>query len=538
MGNQDLTYTFKALDVFTKPLEKMSKALHDFDQKLQKTHNEAKKRLQGIKNLAGSLGKAITLPVIGAAGYAAKQVMDFEELNRQLVFVTGSAQNAEKAMAKIREISINIGTAPEDLAKADKMMISMGYSIDKANGRLKQFADMAEGTGNSVTEVTGTILRMERLGYAAKEKHHGLNARVLTSMTAKNIPLVQEMQRLWVVAGKKVEDFNKLLNQGRIGIDMAEQALTSLSARGFPPSTEQSLKRLHNLGRYFVLDLAKALYPTDDLKVSFKMLVDKAVEFEKKIVVFVKNNPQLVKMAVAIIGIAAALSPVLFSITAVISLITVLCSTVGLVVVGVMAFGVAAYFVYKNWDKISVFFKNTCKEIIGWLNEVVDFIKNIFIGVYNNTIAKITGKPIVIDVVANTKLNSVALAAQNANATLAAQKPVMVAATPQMGADMIASSIVKANSTLATKLSTWATHFAVNSQINSAALNSPRINSANGALSIPRTNAAPAAQQTNTKITVAIADKNNNVESVTSDNKNVNLESARGSYMALSRART
>ena len=116
----------------------------------------------------------------------------------------------------------------------------------------------------------------------------------------------------------------------------------------------------------------------------------------------------------AVFGLAVIKSIVNFGV----SLVQWVISPIGATTLAIMAIATATYFIIKNWDSISTFFKKICDKIKGFFVSLGEAIKNVFIGI-GKTIANIFAG--IINAIANGFISLVNFFVEQINAML---KPI------------------------------------------------------------------------------------------------------------------
>ena len=148
---------------------KAATALGKTDKQLKKIQGSSKKvnsNFNAMKIAAGAAAAAFAGFKLGKAFLdTAKQ---FEQLNIQLKFITGSAEDGAKALKTVEEAAGRSAFSLEDMANAAPLLLTVS-SIDQLSDSLDMTGDIAAATGLSFEEVAGQLQRAMSGGIAAAD---------------------------------------------------------------------------------------------------------------------------------------------------------------------------------------------------------------------------------------------------------------------------------------------------------------------------------------------------------------------------------
>ena len=209
-----------------------------------------------------------------------------------------------------------------------EIMRAIAYDLGyKEENFLDGLVTSAEDAGEAVDEIQGKLLSFDRF-------------EALNSNQANVLGIDQTVLDLLEKINYQTEEFNMQANQ------IADNWLKNL---GFIDENGDGILDITNKARKF-LDVVKAI-----------------------------------GIALgAVIGLTVIKGIVNFGV----SLVNWVLSPIGAITLAIMGVATATYFIVKNWDSISAFFKRICDKIKGFFVSLGEAIKNVFVGV-GKTIANI-----------------------------------------------------------------------------------------------------------------------------------------------------
>jgi len=304
MSTYDLAYIFKAIDNFSPAVKKISASMEKFEVQMKKSADNVKKFSDTVQKTGKILFKGLVLPMAAAATYALKNSEQFKTMQIRLESVAGSAKNAAKVMASVKEMSLSTGLSPEGLNQTATKLLAAGYGMDKINEKLKQMSVLAVGSGRDITEIASGLIRMKTVGYA--------QGRFMARMSQQGIPLVKAFKEYYHLSDKA---WNNLTSK-KLDFKLIEPVLDSMTKKGSDfyesyrkmlMTTGTSADRVHNALRFIAADFGDALFKVYGIEGGMKGIADRLAELEPKIKAWLEANPEVFKMAVNIGLIGAAL---------------------------------------------------------------------------------------------------------------------------------------------------------------------------------------------------------------------------------------
>lgn len=383
MANFDVSYVFEAIDKFSPALNDMKKTMEDFrkgTEKIKFSLGGFSKKMDEISKKLGSMGKKtfalFTAPFLAVGGYAVKQAMDLEEMNKGFIGVTQSATEAAKIMEKIKDISMSTEWSPEALTDASQKFIGLGMSTDAAMENMETLSKVAEIAKGGLESVSSIYARM----IIASKSKGGIDTKTLNALTQQNIPI---MQKLYEIAKEKGINLDKALKSKKtkgLSIGWIEEAMRRIAIE-LPDTLGDQLARLHNISRYFAADLGTAALNAFGVTGNFKEMNDKLKAMEKTFNSFLKGHQQLVKWVVIIAGIAAALAPVLIILSVMAALSALITAPWFLISALIIGIGVGLYWLYKNCKIFKIIVDavwDGFKKIWDFITKIIDKVKTLF----------------------------------------------------------------------------------------------------------------------------------------------------------------
>ena len=343
-GNYDVGISIKALDEFSSTFNSLQKQLGSIQTGVEKTSAKFSQFGSKMRNIGRSLSMRLTAPIMAGAGYAFKQVMDFDEINEQLFKTTGSLAKAKIAFESVRKIATTTGWNPEEIASIETRFMGLGNSAEEAAKKTDIYAKAALGSGHSISELSNIMIRAEIMS-AKAGKGHGMFPLRSATQLLKAIPAVGvELKKMGIISGTSAEIIAKAFGQSKISVNSVNEALGRIAANTHGLSIEQNMKRIHNIFRYFIFDAAEAVFGTNDIKEATDKLGDKLNHLGVQFGAFAKAHPTLIKIAAGFLAIVAIVGPLCILIGAILS-------PIGLIAIGI---GIAIAAVIYLYNKFSL----------------------------------------------------------------------------------------------------------------------------------------------------------------------------------------
>ena len=342
-------------------------------EKLQKRGENLRKVGQNLQDFGNKLTVGLTLPIIGAATYAAKMGMEFQDAEMRLQTMLGSAEKGTQMFNKIIEMGAKTPFEARDLLNATNTMLGFGIAQEKVLPLMMQLGDISAGNAERFQSLA---LAFSQVSAAGKLQGQDL----LQMINAGFNPLEQIAKR----TGKTVGYWKDQMSKGAVTVDMVEQAMKDATSEGgrfngmMDKMSKTASGKLSTMIDNFNTAMAKLgqvllPYVTKGIEVLTKL-------FEK----FASLTPAQQKLLIVFGAIVAILPPL---VTAFGSLITVISSLniafaflaanpVVLIIAGitaaVAALGAGIYLLWKNWDKVWNGIKTTTLNVINFVTNAIN----------------------------------------------------------------------------------------------------------------------------------------------------------------------
>jgi len=195
---------------------------------LEKTIGLAKGRLMDLGNAAKFGVTALAgLGAAGAAGMGAlvisssKAAADIEDLSIQFEVLTGSAKTAADLLKTFREEEKKSALSTEDYARAAKMMLGFGVTLEDVVPTLRMVGDLSMGNSERFAGLAKAFSDTTAAGRLMGQE-------VLQFINAGFNPLQQISQD----TGRSMRDLKKDMENGEISIGMVKDAFKSATSEG------------------------------------------------------------------------------------------------------------------------------------------------------------------------------------------------------------------------------------------------------------------------------------------------------------------
>lgn len=364
---QNVGYVIQAVDKYSFTMKDFAHQFDNIDKKIEQVDKHSQKwgdRLNKLKATGKTLFTHLTLPIMAAGGYALKQVMDLDTIHQQMLKNTGSAAGAAAAMENLRRVSMSTEWSPEQLADAEGKLFALGRTTEQASKEMELYAKVAKG---STTDVAGVTSMMTTADIQAKKSGGALNTRTLKMFTQAHIAIIPAIKAYAATQGISSEQVDKGMAKNTLSIKLLHGAMKLLAKTPLPDTIAQSFARAHNIARYFANDLLSAFFPAKNLDESFEKMVTKLQKLEERFRVFAKNNPTLIKTAVIVLGIVAALAPLAIAA----AVVAAAFSPVGLAIAGVVLAVTGLTLGFVSLYKHTAWFRQ-------WVDDITAELKGLF----------------------------------------------------------------------------------------------------------------------------------------------------------------
>lgn len=277
---------------------------------------------QQLAGLGATLTASITLPLVALGTAAVKAYGDLQALELGIEAVAGSAQFAGKQMAELREIAKLPGLGLKEAAKGSVGLQAIGYSAGNAEKILLQFGNAIATVGKGRQDFERAIYGVQQLANTDFPLGEDLN------IIKDALPQVSTLLKA-AFGTSRTEDLQKLKVSSKQVMDVIITGLEKL------PRVSGGIKNaFENLGDSMQQNLARIGKLIDD-NFNISGIIDKLTNLlDDVITAFEELSPPMQKTILIVVGITAAIGPLLLAIGGFLALVPVIVS-------GITAIGTA-----------------------------------------------------------------------------------------------------------------------------------------------------------------------------------------------------
>jgi len=339
----------------------LKSGLNEADKSVGSWVKANEKQFKAVGAALTGIGVAIT-GALGLAGKAAMEAVESENL-----FTVSLGDNAKAARAWSEELGKALGLNTYELRKnvgvIYTMTSSMGLAQDEALNMAKGVTELANDMAsfyNLPVEEAFNKIKSGLVGMPRPLQDLGI---VINETAAQTWALKTGM----IAQGEEMTNQQKVL--ARYGALMEQ---TSVAQGDLARTMDSPTNKLRILGSQF-----------DELKIkigeNIMPIISQFMSSISNVVNKVKDwidiHPELAKQLTIIIGaigvLALVLGPILIMLPGIAILFGALTGPIGLVVIAVMALAAAGIWLWQNWDKVTMFFRE------AWVNIKQYFLEGI-----------------------------------------------------------------------------------------------------------------------------------------------------------------
>lgn len=275
-----------------------------------------------IATLGATLSASITIPLVALGKEALVAYGNLQALELGIEAVAGSAAFAGKQMAELREIAKLPGLGLKEAAKGSVGLQAIGYSAGNAEKILLQFGNAIATVGKGRVEFERAIYGVQQLANTDFPLGEDLN------IIKDVLPQVSTLLKA-AFGTSRTEDLQKLKISSKQVMDVIITGLEKL------PRVSGGIKNaFENLGDSMQQNLARIGKLIDD-NFNVSGIINKLTDFiDNLISSFEELSPPMQKTLLIVVGITAAIGPLLLAIGGFLALVP-------LIVSGITAIGAA-----------------------------------------------------------------------------------------------------------------------------------------------------------------------------------------------------
>jgi len=330
--------------------------LKDFSTEMQNVERQLKSVGRQMESIGSKMSVGITAPILALGTASVMAAADMESLMLGLEATTGSAEAAKAEFEKLREVAKLPGIGLEEAVRGSINLQAIGVSADDARKAMMSFGNAIATIGGGKENFDLAIRGFSQLTNASKPLQQDLY------QIANQLPQVNKLM-IDAFGTNRAEDLAKL---GLSGRQLADFLVTEL---GKLPTVTGGIKvGFENLSDSIKISMAK-IGSTIAQNLDLQGIFDKLSGFLTRLAEgFANLSPGLQKFILVVIGVVAALGPLLVILGAVASAVAAISIPIALVVAAV-ATAVGLIIVY--WDDLVSYFEGPGTGVWGDVKDVI-----------------------------------------------------------------------------------------------------------------------------------------------------------------------
>ena len=355
---------------------KIGADLKDFQKGMAQMEGQLKQVGQNLRSVGATLSRSVTLPILGIAGAAVKAASDVEEMRDKFNVVFKTVGGS---------VSKELGNFAEQVNRSRYDL--MGFAAT--------FGDIIKPMGFTEESAANMSVTLTKLA--------------VDLSSFNNMPMDEAVRRLrgtLIGAHENAADFGVIINENtlkqelmRMGADkltgaQKEQAKVQARLNLLLAGTTDAHGNAADTSGTFAGQMRGLAAATKDLGIQVgEMLLPYATELvgimRGLVERFEAMSPEAKKVALALVGLAAAIGPALFilggmaagfsAIIGAMGSLVALANPVVLAFAAIAAIGIA---VYRNWDAVTSAFKGTYTAITDLVTNLKDNFVSTMSGIF------------------------------------------------------------------------------------------------------------------------------------------------------------
>jgi len=138
-------------------------AIRDFERDLKRVERSLRRTARNLSSLGSDLTAGLTVPIAGAAAASLQAAAQFEQLQNALIAVTGSTEEAQAQLERLREIAEAPGIGFEEAVRASLQFQGLGVSAQQAEESIKQVANAVAASGGGQEAFAGVVQQLNQI---------------------------------------------------------------------------------------------------------------------------------------------------------------------------------------------------------------------------------------------------------------------------------------------------------------------------------------------------------------------------------------
>lgn len=269
-----------------------AKQYSDELKRVKKETEDLEKGLAQAAKISGVAFVGLTAAIGGTVAQAAK----IETISTSFEVLTGSAETARDTVKELQEFSARTPFQFDSIARAGQQLLGFGFQAEDLTKKLGQIGDVSAAVNADMNEVALIFGQVAAAGKLTGER--------LLQFQERAIPIGPALAETMGVAEESIKD---LVSKGKVDFETFEKAFASLSEEGgiafggMARQSETLAGLISTLKDNFALVAA-------EIGQHFVPVLKQATEGLIGVLQFVREHPEITKMAAAFLAVTAAIA--------------------------------------------------------------------------------------------------------------------------------------------------------------------------------------------------------------------------------------
>lgn len=167
----------------------LNSRLADMNARLRDTRTPMRDAITGLGEFAAVAGSALGAAVIAVGTYAVRTAVSMDSLKRGLTAVTGSAEEAERQLVRLKEIAKLPGLGFQDAIRGSINLQAAGLSANTAERALMAFGNALAIVGKGKADLDGVSLALTQIANKSRVSAQEIN------QLSERVPQIREAMK-------------------------------------------------------------------------------------------------------------------------------------------------------------------------------------------------------------------------------------------------------------------------------------------------------------------------------------------------------
>jgi len=159
----------------------------DFERSLKRVEKRMKAFARDLDRTGASITQSLSAPLALAGGAALTSAAKFEQLEKALIAVTGSSDEANAQLLRLQKIAEAPGIGFNQAVAASLQLQGLGVEAGRAEEAIRQVANVVAASGGGATEFAGVVRQLNQIQAKNRVLQEDLN------ILLENAPVVGEV---------------------------------------------------------------------------------------------------------------------------------------------------------------------------------------------------------------------------------------------------------------------------------------------------------------------------------------------------------